>query len=147
MKKFNFRLERVLEHRNTVKKEKAGELAEKNRDLFDAEKKVEEIITAQDSVDQPVEELISMAEVALSGQYQEALREALINQRLVVLEARDAVEAARQAYVEKAVEAEVLETLRQKKLDEHKLEGKRSERKQTDRMVVMRHKGKKPAAG
>jgi flagellar export protein FliJ len=147
MKKFNFRLERVLDHRNSVKKEKAGELAAKNRDLFDAEKRVEDIIAAQDAVEHPDEQLLTMAEIALSGKYQEALRDALVAQRLAVLEAKDAVEAARQAYVEKAVEAEVLETLRQKMLDEHNLESKRNERKASDRMTVMRHKGKKPEAG
>ena len=147
MKKFNFRLERVLDHRNSLKKEKAAELAEKNRDLFDANTRVESIIAAQDAGGLPDKELITMAEVALSGEYQQALRDALVNQRLAVLEAKDAVDAARQAYIEKAVEAEVLETLRKKMHEEHKLEGKRHDRKQSDRMVVMRHKGKKPEAG
>ena len=51
-----------------------------------------------------------------------------------------AVEAARLAYVEKAVEEETLETLKDKRLNEYKEEKHREERKELSSLVVQRYR-------
>ena len=98
----------------------------------------------QDNVSLPMEGEITMAELQLTKDYQAYLHESLIYQRLLVLEAAGAVEAARDAYIEKAIEAETLETLRKKKVEEHKTERRREERKQLNDLTVQRHRFTKP---
>ena len=144
MKKFKFRLQRVLDYRNSVKKEKERELAQRNAELHAAEERRNSIMEEQDNVSLPMEGEITMAELQLTKDYQAYLHESLIYQRLLVLEAAGAVEAARDAYIEKAIEAETLETLRKKKVEEHKTERRREERKQLNDLTVQRHRFTKP---
>ena len=146
MKRFKFRLQQVLEYRNSMKKEKERELAICNAELFTAEDHLEQIVNAQDSC-QPPEAVVSMAELLINGTYQQRLREALEFQRIVVQQATEAVDAARDAYIEKAVEAEILETLKEKKFEAYKLERSKSERKQLDEMTVQRYGMKKRSNG
>lgn len=139
MKRFKFRLQRVLEYRDVLKQEKERELAEKNRNLFDREARLKNILEEQEKAKVPQGE-VSMAELMLTGNYQAGLREAMVHQRLLVLEATQAVEEARDAYIEKAMETEVLETLKEKQHDLHKDEARKYERKQSDEMQVMRRR-------
>lgn len=139
MKKFRFRLERVLDYRNIVKKEKERELAVKNHELVEAEELLEQIVQEQDSC-QSVGEAQTMAELALTAHYQERLQEMFIQQRVLVLEATDAVEQAREAYLEKALEAEVLDKFKGRKREEFKEERKRHERRELDNSVIVRHR-------
>ncbi len=140
MKKFSFRLQRVLDYRTSLKKERERELAVKNAELHAAEERKNFILEAQDGVVVPSEGEITMADLQLTKDYQEHLQESLVNQRLLVLEAAGAVELARDAYIEKAVEAETLETLKKKKLDEHQTERRREERKELNNLTVVRHR-------
>lgn len=140
MKKFRFRLQRVLDYRTSLKKEKERELAVKNAELHAAEERKESILKEQDGIMLPAEGEITMAELQLTKDYQAYLQESLVHQRLLVLEAAGAVELARDAYIEKAVEAETLETLKAKKLAEHTVERRREERKELNDLTVQRHR-------
>lgn len=141
MRKFRFRLERVLDYRNTVKREKELELIEKNHQLMSAEEQLADIVSAHDSLaEQRAISEKTMADLALELTYQAALQEMLLHQRILVLEATEAVEQARDAYIEKAIEAETLETLRERRKEEFQLEQKRKERKSQDQLVVLRHR-------
>ena len=142
MKKFKFRLQRVLEYRHTLTKDKERELAIKNRELREAEEGVTFLIEAQDNAELAGEGVMSIAELALRGEYLDALQQSLIQQRLMVLQAVDAVDAAREAYREKAIEEETLETLKDKKKDEHKETARKEDRKVMNDMVVQRHRFK-----
>jgi flagellar FliJ protein len=139
MKKFRFRLERVLDYRTIVKKEKERELAVKNHELVEAEELLEQIVEEHNSC-QVAEGAQTMAELALGAHYQERLQEMLIQQRVLVLEATDAVEQAREAYLEKALEAEVLDKFKGRKREEFKEERKRHERRELDNSVIVRHR-------
>lgn len=140
MKKFKFRLERVLNFKNSEKSEHKRALSIKNQDLHEAEDTLEEIISAQDSSAPVVSDTTTMADYHLQGVYQRSLQEALLNQRLLVLEASRAVELARDAYIEKKIEAETLESLREKKHEQFRIELSKREQKQIDEMVVQRHR-------
>jgi flagellar protein FliJ len=143
MKRFKFRLERVLDYKEVEKDERSRELAVRNRELREREERLDEIVDAHEKVVCPTNEVITMAELNLMGQYQEALRQALIQQRLLILEAADAVEAARDAYIEKSIEVETYETLKAKKREVFKDELKRKERKDLDEITVQRHRFRK----
>lgn len=145
MKKFEFRLEKVLEYRNMLRSAKERELAERNGVLFEAEKILEAILKAQDESLDPECEVLTMGELMLNGNYKTRLQNDLVNQRLMVLEAAQAVDEAREAYIEKAIESEVLEAVKQRRLEEYLTEAKREERKQLDELVVLRHRFSKGA--
>ena len=140
MKKFKFRLQRVLEYRHTLTKDKERELAMRNGELHEAEGGLEMILDAQDRDGGVAAGVMSMAELALRGEYYEALQSSLIRQREVVEQAVKAVDAAREAYRVKAIEEETLETLKEKKVNEHHELARKDERKQLDSLVVQRHR-------
>lgn len=142
MKKFKFRLERVLDYRNSLKKEKERELAMRNAELHAAEEHLHQIMAWQEAVKVPSKKKMSMAELMLAGDYLRYLQEALISQRLLVLEAANAVEAARDAYIEKAIEAESLETLKKRRFAEYSEEKRRREKKELDTLTVQRYRFK-----
>ncbi|MCB0360474.1 MAG: flagellar export protein FliJ [Bdellovibrionales bacterium] len=146
MKRFRFRLQKVLDYRATVKREKENELAQKNYELRTAEEILDQIIDEQDSHSLAETTVTSMAELSLTGEYQARLRDALENQRLLILDAASAVEDARNAYIEKAIEKEILEELRSKRHEEFREEERKRERKEIDELVVQRHRLGKPSA-
>ena len=140
MKKFKYRLGRVLDFRESEKKEKEAVLAEKNFELFSAESRLGVIIDLQDKATLPEQGELTMAELTLQREFQMSLREMLERQRILINEATQAVEEARDAYLEKAVEAETLVTHKEKKRLEHFGESKRAERKAQDELTVQRFK-------
>jgi flagellar FliJ protein len=142
MKKFNFRLQRVLDFRNVGKKEKELELARENARLQEAEQQLRalEEVYMQQAIG---EGEMTMADLMMRGEYSEYLRDAIELQQVYVEQAIEAVEAARDAYIEKAIEAETLETLKKKRIEEHKEEVRHDERKELDKLVVSRFKHKK----
>ena len=141
MKRFKFRLETVLGYRQTLKKEQERELASRQGELTVAEQHLDEIIAAQDEAGvEEEEQVLTMAEMALQGQYQARMREALEEQRLLILQAADAVEQARDAYIEKSVEAEILENLKERRKEEFETDEVRRERKAQREMTGQRHR-------
>ena len=146
MKKFNFRLNRVLDYRTLVKKESERDFAKKATHLKVLEKGLEDIVEAQERTKIQPKSKMTMAEFSLVETYQEHLQEALVNQRVLVNEAAEAVDRAREVYIEKAVEEEVLENLKARKLEDYKVELRRSERKERDELTVQRHRFPKPGA-
>jgi len=143
MKRFKFRLQRVLDFKTTEKRETERELAQRNHELHSAEIRLEAIRKAQDLA--RLEAETTAAELILHGSYQARLREALVEQRLMVLDAARAVEEARDAYTAKAIETETLENVKDRRQTEHKEELEREKRKVVDQIVVQRHRLRKNA--
>lgn len=138
MKRFKFRLQRVLEYREGLRKESERELALKNRALAENEERLHEIETAQENAGGGEEQVTTMAELAMLGDYRRYLHEALVQQRERVEEATKAVEEARDVYLEKAMEEEKLSTIKEKKQAEHKVEAAKADRKRQDELTVTR---------
>ena len=144
MKKFDFRLKRVLDYRQLVKKESERDFAKKTGRLRMLEQELEEIIKAQDKALFDPKHKVTMAEFSLVEQYQERLQEELEEQRQRVDEASKEVEEARQVYIEKSIETSILENLKKKKLEEYRQEAHREERSDLNEMTVQRHRLPKP---
>jgi len=140
MKRFQFRLQRVLEYRQTLSKQSERELALKNAELHEAREDLEMILGEQDRAEDVAEGVTTMAELSVRGNYYEALQQSLIKQRELVAEAAQAVEMAREVYREKAREVKSLDTLKDKRKAEHREAVKKDERKQLDNLVVQRHR-------
>ena len=144
MKKFDFRLKRVLDYRQLVKKESERDFAKKTGRLRTLEQELDEIIEAQDKALFNPKQRVTMAEFSLVEQYQERLQEELAKQRQLVESASKEVEEARQVYIEKSIETSILENLKDKKLEDYKLDTRREERKDLNEMTVQRYRLPKP---
>jgi len=142
VKKFNFRLQRVLNYRNVLKKEEQRNLAQRNHELKEAEQLRDEILQAQDQ-NVLAEENVTMAEFKIRKEYGEVLHQALVEQRLLVLQAADAVDRARMLYIERSVESETLETLKDKKRETYKEEIRKEEMKDLNERTVQQYSRKK----
>ena len=119
MKKFKFRLERVLSYRLVVKEEKRRVLAIKNIQLQQAEESLAQMETAQ--LASLVDEGQSrVEEIEVKARFWERLRQDLINQRLFIIQCQDEVEQAMQEYLEAVKEAKALQTLKDRKLEEYR---------------------------
>jgi flagellar export protein FliJ len=140
MKRFKYRLERVLEFRESERKDRELSLSAKNFELHSAESRLGDIIELQDRATLPEDGELSMAELTLQREFQMGLREMLERQRILIQEATEAVEAARNAYLEKAVEAEALLTHKSKKKEEHLAERRQAERRSQDELTIQRFK-------
>jgi flagellar FliJ protein len=144
MKRFRYRLERVLEYRQDEKDERKRELAEKNRSLHEREERLSGIEQAQQTSAPPEGGVLTMAELSHLKEYHASLQKALIEQRVLVLDAAEAVDEARKAFVEKSVEVKTLDELKDRKKEEWKDEKRREEKKELDELVVQRHRLTKP---
>ena len=131
----------MLEYRHQLTKEKERELMLRNAQLHEAEDGVRMIEDEQNNA-KPIGEggTLTMAELKQRGEYYQALQTALVNQRLMVIEAAHAVDLAREAYQEKAIEEETLVTLKEHKLEEYKEEKHRDDRKELNNLVVQRYR-------
>ena len=138
MKKFQFRLDRVLQYRGLVKDEKTRELVLARNSAFDCAERLKELEAAalmnklEDDLDCTAEELF------LISTYGHKLRCDIEKQQEKLEEAKKKVEEARAAYIEAAKDEKSLAILKQHKLDEYRDYLDKEELKNNDELVVQR---------
>jgi flagellar FliJ protein len=115
MKKFRFRLERVLQYREIVKDERRRELLQANYALRAAEELLRDLEAAQRSGGFEEGRIVSVEEVRLEGLFKARLEAQILQQREVVTAAENDVVAARGRYIEAAKESKALETLKDRR--------------------------------
>ncbi len=113
MKKFRFRLEKVLQYRSVVKSEKLRELTLANHAVSEIELRIEQIKTAQ--LENSLEGAVTPEQLQLSGQYGRRLEKELTDAKLALIRAQSEAEKALAAYREAAKEEEALVHLKKKK--------------------------------
>ncbi len=143
MKRFKFRLQKVLDFREAEKLEKRRELGFRNRDLQIAEEHYENLVDAHDGILAAQEEVLKMAELQALGAYQERLVRSIEEQEQKVQEAIQAVETAREFYLKSAIDAGALDLVLQRRKSEWTYEWKRFERKVGNEVAIQRHSRRK----
>ncbi len=138
MKKFKFRLQKVLQFREVVKTEKKRELTAKLAILKEAEDKLEDYFMEQAANNMPDQEVVDAGLFFLKGQYSTRLKEAIIKQRLVILEAEKKVEESKQEYIEASREVKTLDMLKTKKMEQYNDYVKQEEDKFLDEITTQR---------
>jgi flagellar export protein FliJ len=142
MKKFKFRLDRILKYNTSLKKEKERQLMMERAKLNEAEASRLMVEQEQERMDQCGVETTSMAELMLRGEYLDALQRLLENQRELVKKANEAVEVAREEYVTQSREEKTLLMMKDKKKGEYNEEKSKHEKVTTDSINTMRHRFK-----
>lgn len=138
MKKFKFRLEKVREHRDTIKQEKKRELMTAIRSLYDAHEALETLEASYRGNTASQGSIMASQNVLLAGLYGERLKDEIISQRETIARAEREVEERRVIYTEASREAEVLESLKRKSAAEYQEMVDRELSKELDEISVLR---------
>ena len=138
MKRFNFRLQRVLEIRERYRDEVRQELVQRNFEL-DRERSILADLD-QEFLRSKVEEggTYSASEMVLVGAYSTRLQQQIEQQRLRVIAAERATEEARERYIEASKESQALEKLKEKRRQEYVEQTLKEEGIQLDEFAVQR---------
>lgn len=135
MKKFDFRLNKVLDYRENRRKESKEELAQRNNELQEVVKQIDFITREQNKLAEKDNTSLDVAELLLSSGYQDKLLSRLKEQKVFEQKAQGEVDLARENYIAKSRDVKALELLKNRKLEEHKVDVKRSERKILDEVA------------
>ncbi|MCO6432421.1 MAG: flagellar export protein FliJ [Deltaproteobacteria bacterium] len=138
MKKFKFRLEKVLQHRDAIKEEKRGELAKVNAILREQERHLESLSEAL--LNNSVQEsgVVDSSHFLAAGAYSARLRDEIAAQKETIAKTEELVAAARVQYVEAAKDAKALETLKRKRREQYLEYIAKEEEKELDELVIQR---------
>ncbi|MFN4894236.1 MAG: flagellar export protein FliJ [Pseudomonadota bacterium] len=138
MKRFRFRLQRILDLRVQIRDEARQELV---RCTAERDHQIHILAQLQDEFLQVgLKECgtYSASDIASLGAYSERLTNSIDQQKIVVTEAIKATEAAQERYIEVSKEAKTLEMLRDKKRQEFDAAQLREEGALFDELAVQR---------
>lgn len=135
MKRFKFRLERILHYRNIVRDEKRRVLALAVERLRVEREQL--VRLEQEFAANTIEGLVLREqELAMRAMYAARLREEIARQRERIATAEEEVLKARAEYIEASKEAKALTTLRERKLTEYKEEIEKEDGKFLDELMI-----------
>jgi flagellar export protein FliJ len=138
MKKFRFRLERVLQYRQALKLEKQKDLL---REQMMLQQQIDQLLHMEQqlsSIGIEDGQIVLAQDVKVLAEYADRLRAQIESQKLAIEQARIRVEKAREAYNQAAMDAEALEKLKAKKSDAYQIEILKDEESFLDELSVMR---------
>jgi len=140
MKRFRYRLEKVLEYRKLIKDEKVRELLFRNRKLAEDQDRLKSLEAAALLNRMEAEALLSAAEVELLGNYGARLRAEISGQEETVRSSESAVAEAVEEYVAAAKDEKSLVLHRERKQGEYREYVQHEEDKYADEMNTQRFK-------
>ncbi len=138
MKKFKFRLERVLQFRMALKDERKRDLLDANQRLRDAEQVQEQLNGELARHGLESGEVLLLGELELRGVYRERTKLALEAQGEAVAMRQVDVAAALESYIEAAKDANALEALKKRRLQEFQERIQKLEETALDEIAVQR---------
>jgi flagellar FliJ protein len=119
MKRFKFRLEKLLEYRRNIKEDRKRELLLKNHQLREAEDKLAALERARDETRAGGRGVMGAELFLLTDAYRTRIMAEIEQQRIVIEDCRKAAQEAQAKYVEAAREEKALSLLREKRLREY----------------------------
>ena len=138
-KKFRFRLEKVLQYRQTIQSERKKELMIANNELLEEQERLARLETSLMQNEMAARKPMAVAEVSLFSQYSTRLRKEIEHQKVYVEAAEVKAEEARKVYVEAAKDAESLEKLKDKKREEYRDYLEKEHEKFLDELTIQRN--------
>jgi len=120
MKKFSYRLQKVLQVRERLKDEALRDLMICNSELYSCNEKRDELLISFMGNALQEGQVMTQAQLVLSGDYAFRLKAEIADTELQIIEAQKKVDEATATYVVASKEAKVLSTHREKKVEEYK---------------------------
>ncbi len=138
MKRFKFRLQRLLELRIQIRDEARQELGRLKMQLEHQVTVLKDLESESASVQRVGDGTFRAVELLLRGAYIERLQRAIEQQLARIAETKRLVLIAQERYIQANKEAKALEMLRERKRDEYQLEALRDEVAQLDEVATRR---------
>lgn len=139
MRRFRFRLQKVLEHRERLEEEAKTAFLNARAQRLEAERLLEELLSLRTEwVGRPATTL--QDRLALE-RFLDALEDRERQQRIVIATLSDEEESLRQAWIEARKDAEAMRRLRRTAFDEWRAESERKEQADLDEWAVLRRAG------
>ncbi|SDZ02782.1 flagellar FliJ protein [Proteiniborus ethanoligenes] len=138
MEKFNFRLNKVLEYRESIENINKSEYGKAKKKLDDETEILEEIISYKDSINLERDKLASKTTIRNFKNYDlylKSIKEKLIEQSNIVEAAQTNAEVARNKLINSSVDKKILENLRKRDFDNYLYQVKKQEEKIIDQIV------------
>lgn len=138
MKKFKFRLEKVLQYRHIVQDEKKRAVHDLMIILNEAERALENFENAFMNNNVTDGAVFTIEELSIRGAYSERLKQQIAQKKLDIFDIQERLDVARAEYVEARKEVEVLEKLKEKKREQYDEVIALHEQKFLDELVTQR---------
>lgn len=138
MKRFKFRLQRVLDMRVQIRDKARQELVRRNSERDHEISVLAHLEGEYRRVTMEEGGMYSASQLVLFGAYAERLELEIKNQKLIVAKAIEQAAIAQERYVEASRDAKALEMLREKKLKEYNDEALRQEGAFLDELAITR---------
>jgi flagellar FliJ protein len=138
IKKFKFRLEKVLQFREGVKEEKKRALLLRNQELNEEIARLEELEAAWSRNGIREDGVMELSEILMAGIFTARLKEDIAQQRVRIEQSKKRVEEAMAEYIEAARDARSLVMLKERKAEEYKKYLEREELKVLDELTVQK---------
>lgn len=138
MKRFKFRLQRILDIREQIRDEARQELGRRNAVLAHEESILEGLESELLRLNAGENGIVTASELLLTGAYAQRIEKLIEQQALKVEEARKAVVEAQERYIQANKEAKALEMLKDKRRAEYDHEVLKEEINQLDEVATQR---------
>jgi flagellar FliJ protein len=138
MKKFKFRLEKVLEYRLSIKGEMKRVLLEANQKLQAVEAERDRLLGELMRYEFSGGEVLTIGELELRASYRERTK-SMFSEALALAAVREEeVKSALEAYIASAKDANVLEALKKRRFEEYRERIEKAEEQSLDETAVQR---------
>jgi flagellar FliJ protein len=138
MKRFRFRLQRILDIREQLRDEARQELGRRNAELAHEESVLKGLEGELARLRASENGIVTAGEYLLMGSYALRVQKLIEQQYVRIEEARKLVIAAQERYIQANKEARALELLKEKKRDEYGQEALKEEINQLDEVATQR---------
>ena len=146
MKRFKFRLQRVLDYRQRIRSEKLQVLRQRNFERDTAIERLDSLRAESLRLNLPTGSIMTVSELTMIGAYASRIKSEIAQQQERVIEVTKVAEAALQDYVESSKESRALELLKDKRQIEYNEYVLKEEEKLIDEQTIQRI-GQKKAFG
>ena len=138
MKKFQFRLERILEYRKLIKDERTKELLISRNKLSADQEHLKELETAALMNTIGDDQFLTVEKLQMVNDYAERLKNDIEHQKEVIEESTKAVLKAQEAYIEAAKDEGSLRTLKERRRAEYMNYLEKEDFKNNDEIVIQK---------
>jgi flagellar FliJ protein len=138
MKRFKFRLQRILDIREQIRDEARQELGRRNAVLAHEQSVLGGLEAELLRLNAGENGIVTASELLLTGAYAQRIQKLIEQQALKVEEARKAVVEAQERYIQANKDAKALEMLREKRRAEYDHEVLKEEINQLDEVATQR---------
>jgi flagellar FliJ protein len=138
MKRFKFRLQRILDIREQIRDEARQELGRRNAVLAHEQSVLRGLEAELLRLNAGENGIVTARELLLTGAYAQRIQKLIEQQALKVEEARKAIVEAQERYIQANKDAKALEMLREKRRAEYDHEVLKEEINQLDEVATQR---------